>query len=204
MKETQDEISGIYDRIDEILANETMSRYDKQKACDELYAQRNKLAMAANIAAGDYMNKYGYNNNAVRAFHNNSILFGLENKAPYEAATDYDRLPDVFKEAADTREMKFAQAAWEASADDLSARKSTLLPHPQTNFSKDKIKYEMEGAGQEAYNEAYWNAYSDYLTDKPLEATDDPDKQEEWLNAAHKKGMAAGQTAYLEWLDQQQ
>ena len=204
MKETQDEISVIYDRIDEILANETMSRYDKQKACDELYAQRNKLAMAANIAAGDYMNKYGYNNNAVRAFHNNSILFGLENKAPYEAATDYDLMPDVFKEAADTREMKFAQAAWEASATDPSARKSTLLPHPQTNFSKDKIKYEMEGAGQEAYNEAYWNAYSDYLTDKPLEATDDPDKQEEWLNAAHKKGMAAGQAAYLEWLDQKQ
>lgn len=204
MKETKDEISAIYDQIDDILADETMSTYDKQKACDELYAQRNKLAMAANIAAGDFLNKYGYNNNAVRAFENMGILMGLVDKAPYEAATDYDRLPDVFKEAADTREMKFAQAAWEASADDPSARKSTLLPHPQTGFTKDKNKYEMEGAGQEAYNKAYWIAYSDYLTDKPLEATDDPDKQEEWLNAAHKKGMAAGQAAYLEWLKRQQ
>lgn len=204
MQDTKDEISTIYDKIDEILANETMSSYDKTKACDELYAQRNKLCIAANIAAGDYLNKYGYNNNAVRAFHNMSILIGLESKAPYEAATDYDLMPDVFKEAADTREMKFAQAAWEASAEDPSARKSTLLPHPQTSFTKDKTKYDMEGAGQEAYNEAYWNAYSDYLTDKPLEATDDPDKQEEWLNAAHKKGMAAGQAAYLEWLAKQQ
>lgn len=195
MKETQDKISVIYDQIDEILANETMSRYDKQKACDELYAQRNKLAMAANISAGDYMNKYGYNNNAVRAFHNNSILFGLENKAPYEAATDYDRLPDVFKEDADANYMKWAQSAWEASATDPSARKSTLLPHPLTTITINKQKVDLTEEEQQVYNKAYRDEYKRYVEDN-WEDAETPQEQEEVLEAAHRKAHEKGKNAW--------
>ena len=202
--ETKNAINELYKEKDSIASNENMTREDRTKKLIAIQDEINKLALKANAAMADYWNRYGYPNNAARAASNFSNLMGWTQKTEYVPRTDYDRLPDVFKEAADTREMKFAQAAWEASADDPSARKSTLLPHPQTGFTKDKTKYEMEGAGQEAYNKAYWIAYSDYLTDKPLEATDDPDKQEEWLNAAHKKGMAAGQAAYLKWLDQQQ
>lgn len=202
--ETKTELKNLYEKKEDILNRTDLTKEARTKAAIEIQKQINTLCLNANRQIGDFWNKYGYSNNAERAFNLISNTFGWSQGTEYVPRTDYDRLPDVFKEAADTREMKFAQAAWEASADDPSARKSTLLPHPQSDFTKDKNKYEMEGAGQEAYNKAYWIAYSDYLTDKPLEATDDPDKQEEWLNAAHKKGMAAGQAAYLEWLDQQQ
>lgn len=202
--ETKTELKNLYEKKEDILNRTDLTKEARTKAAIEIQKQINTLCLNANRQIGDFWNKYGYSNNAERAFNLISNTFGWSQGTEYVPRTDYNRLPDVFKEAADTREMKFAQAAWEASADDPSARKSTLLPHPQTGFMKDKNKYEMEGAGQEAYNKAYWIAYSDYLTDKPLEATDDPDRQEEWLNAAHKKGMAAGQEAYLEWLNQQQ
>lgn len=202
--ETKTELKDLYEQKEDVLNRTDLTKEARTKAAIEIQKQINTLCLNANRQIGDFWNKYGYSNNAERAFNLIGNTFGWSQGTEYVPRTDYDHLPDVFKEAADTREMKFAQAAWEASADDPNARKSTLLPHPQTGFTKDKTKYEMEGAGQEAYNKAYWNAYSDYLTDKPLEATDDPDKQEEWLNAAHRKGMAAGQEAYLKWLKRQQ
>lgn len=193
--ETKNAINTLYKEKDSIASNENMTREDRTKKLIAIQDEINKLALKANAAMADYWNRYGYPNNAARAASNFSNLMGWTQGTEYVPRTDYDRLPDVFKEDADANYMKWAQSVWEASATDPSARKSTLLPHPLTTITINKQKVDLTEEEQQVYNEAYRDEYERYVEDN-WEDAETLQEQEEVLEAAHRKAHEKGKNAW--------
>lgn len=193
--ETKNAINELYKEKDRIASSENMTKEDRTKRLIEIQGQINKLALQANAEMADYWNRYGYPNNAARAASNFCNLMGWTQKTEYVPRTDYDRLPDVFREDADANYMKWAQSAWEASDTDPGARKSTLLPHPLTTITINKQKVDLTEEEQQVYNEAYRDEYKRYVEDN-WEDAKTPQEQEEVLEAAHRKAHEKGKNAW--------
>lgn len=193
--ETKTELKNLYEKKESILNRTDLTKEARTKAAIEIQKQINTLCLNANRQIGDFWNKYGYSNNAERAFNLIGNTFGWSQGTEYVPRTDYDRLPDVFKEDADANYMKWAQSAWEASATDPSARKSTLLPHPLTTITINKQKVDLTEEEQQVYNEAYRDEYERYVEDN-WEDAETLQEQEEVLEAAHRKAHEKGKNAW--------
>lgn len=193
--ETKAELKTLYEQKEDVLNRTDLTKEARTKAAIEIQKQINTLCLNTNRQIGDFWNKYGYSNNVERAFNLIGNTFGWSQGTEYVPRTDYDRLPDVFKEDADANYMKWAQSTWEASAGDPSARKSTLLPHPLTTITINKQKVDLTEEEQQVYNEAYRDEYERYVEDN-WEDAETQQEQEEVLENAHRKAHEKGKNAW--------
>lgn len=193
--ETKAELKTLYEQKEDVLNRTDLTKEARTKAAIEIQKQINTLCLNTNRQIGDFWNKYGYSNNVERAFNLIGNTFGWSQGTEYVPRTDYDRLPDVFKEDADANYMKCAQSTWEASAEDPSARKSTLLPHPLTTITINKQKVDLTEEEQQVYNEAYRDEYERYVENN-WEDAETQQEQEEVLENAHRKAHEKGKNAW--------
>lgn len=187
--ETKTELKNLYEKKEDILNRTDLTKEARTKAAIEIQKQINTLCLNANRQIGDFWNKYGYSNNAERAFNLIGNTFGWSQGTEYVPRTDYDRLPSIFKDDADEQYMQNSQDVYSRTQD------KNTLPHPLTTITINKQQVELGEAEQEVYNEAYRNEYERYVDDNWEKAKTLQD-QIEVLKAAHTKAHDAGKKAW--------
>lgn len=187
--ETKAELKDLYEQKEDVLNRTDLTKEARTKAAIEIQKQINTLCLNANRQIGDFWNKYGYSNNAERAFNLISNTFGWSQGTEYVPRTDYDRLPSIFKDDADEQYMQNSQDVYSRTQD------KNTLPHPLTTITINKQQVELGEAEQEVYNEAYRNEYERYVDDNWEKAKTLQD-QIEVLKAAHTKAHDAGKKAW--------
>lgn len=162
INQTKQQINDLYNEIDQINENSTLSDHDKY----ELTSQRRKkiveLALDANEKIGEYKEKYVTGSNMTTRM----LLAGSESHKP----TAIEKMPDTFKE--DT-EDKYMQKALEVYNDENSPgyQNGAALPHPSTTFTAknrkgEEVEYTISDEEYNKYAEIYKKEYSAYLDRK--------------------------------------
>lgn len=187
--ETKAELKDLYAQKEEVLNRTDLTKEARTKAAIEIQKQINTLCLNANRQIGDFWNKYGYSNNAERAFNLIGNTFGWSEGTEYKERTDYDRLPSIFKDDAEEQYMKNAQDVYSRTQD------KNTLPHPLTTITINNQKVDLSEAEQQVYNEAYRNAYERYVDENWDNATT-LQEQAEVFKKAHTKAHDAGKKAW--------
>ena len=174
---TKKQISALYDEIDAINANDTLTDEQKYELTSAKRREMIDLTLDAQEAIGAYKEKYATGVNLVTR-----MLEGAYAVIP----TAYDKMDTTFKADEDQLYMQQALAVYEATG------KDSALPHPLTEFEvKDKITglpvvYEI--------GEDYWDGwtaeYKKYYQMKLAESVTvwdslTADEQAQLLSSAH-------------------
>lgn len=187
--ETKTELKNLYEKKEDILNRTDLTKEARTKAAIEIQKQINTLCLNANRQIGDFWNKYGYSNNAERAFNLIGNTFGWSQGTEYVPRTDYDRLPSIFKDDADEQYMQNSQDVYSRTQD------KNTLPHPLTTITINKQQVELGEDEQEVYNAAYRDTYAMYV-DENWDKAETLQEQAEVLKAAHTKAHDAGKKAW--------
>jgi hypothetical protein len=139
----------------------TLTPVQQAEKARELRHQMNVALLTANAAMGDFFNKYGYNSVFDQAAMNTmNILSGDQNKAIPDSAggqSDYDSMPQTFKDDENEPYMQKSKAVYEATGE------RSALPHPQMNFTSKGVEYEIAPEDQDTYNSLYKTTYQKYI-----------------------------------------
>lgn len=161
----------------------------------EIKHQMNVALLEANAAMGDFFNKYGYNSVFDQAVMNTmNILSDDQNKAIPDSAggqSDYDSMPQTFKDDENEPYMQKSKAVYEATGE------RSALPHPQMTFKLNGVEYEIASEDQDTYNSLYKTTYQKYIaanSGKWDAMTDD--ERLDVLNDAHNKARDAAKGWY--------
>jgi hypothetical protein len=184
--EAKQQISELYDEIDEINANPTLSESDKYELASARRREIVDLALTANEAYGEYKEKYITGLNVFNRWQRVDSV---------SKATAYDKSSDLFKRAYETGTpyATRAYAVWEVTG------KDSALPHPKESFDSDKQTYVVAESLKPAYDEVYLKAYEKHVNSIGAILWDEMDDEAriEVLKEAHSKGHNAAKKWYL-------
>lgn len=186
---TKKRITDLYNEIDAINANTSLSDDAKYAATREVRRKILELAVDANEAIGAFKEQYVTGDNLVMRM--------LTEGTTIQAPTAYDRMEQTFKDDEQQPYMQRASEVYKATGSD------SALPHPNTGFSvKDKITKE---DAEYVVEPEYWNtwvldyksAYVEYLAKngRGWEMMTDAQKLDV-LKKAHSAGHEAAKKRY--------
>lgn len=184
-------VKDLWKQHDAILANETMTDEDRTAAAREIRKQISLVMLEGNAAIANFMQKYGYTGDVQRNMENMLSALGGGKAVPV-AKTAYDTLDQIFLSDSDERYMQQATAVWRATG------KDGALPHPNTSFEKDGVKYEIASEDWDNWQAKYKQAYVSYLAQNSagwdgMSAED----QLELMGKAHTAGNNAAKKWYM-------
>lgn len=155
INETKSQINQLYNDIDAINDNPTLSDHDKYEQTSEKRRQMIDLALTANEAIGAFTEKYVKGSSVVTRM----LTAGSVSHKP----TAVEELPQIFKSDADKNYMAQAMEVYNVNG------KSAALPHPDRKFelttrTGEKAEYEIPDEEWEHYTTTYRNEYERYMT----------------------------------------
>ncbi len=173
--DTKKAISEMYDEIDGINANQTLTDEQKYKLTSDVRREMIATTLIAQEAIGAFRDKYITGRNIVT-----DILFAGEYAA---IPTAMDKLDATFKKDSDQLYMLHATSVWQATGE------ASALPHPNTSFSSAGVTYEIGEEEWEDWTFQYKLAYQESLmkNEAAWESMDAED-QLEALQQAHRDG----------------
>ena len=182
--QTKKTISALYDEIDAVNANQTLTDEQKYQLTSELRREIAQQSLIANEAIGAYNEKYVYGDNLLAR----TFTAGTVARIP----TTYEKLPEVFLQDADAPYMVAAREMWEATG------KDSMLPHPLMTFTSDKVKYEVAQERADQYTLVYQLGYQNYFDQNSEQWDSLTDEERANLMAkAHEKAHDAAKKWYL-------
>lgn len=190
--EAKQTMNDLWKEYNSVLENENMTKEERNAKAREIRQEINKQCVAANLTMGDYWNKYGYNNNAVRAYDNFMQFISGEDGNTYTPKTSYEQLPQIFLDDADTEYMQAAKETWEATGSDV------CLPHPPTSYTQDGVKVELSGEDQTVFNETYRDAYENEFINRQgdYETAETDEEKKKILQSCHTKALNKAKKEY--------
>lgn len=181
--QTKKAITGYYNEIDEINANQSLTDQQKYQLTSEIRKQMIADALVAQEAIGAFQDKYVTGRDVVT----DALFAGDFAHIP----TAYEKLDDTFKKDGSAQYMKMATEVWENTEND------SALPHPSYTFSSGKVEYEVGEADRAEYTERYRFAYETYMDKNSTGWSGMTDEEKlEVLKKAHEKGRDAAKDWY--------
>jgi hypothetical protein len=182
IKSTKETINGLYNEIDEINANKTLSDKDKYQLTSEKRREMIEAVTTANEKLAEFTEKYVNGTNMVTRM----LLPGSDSYKPTEA----EKLPETFREDMDQNYMKMSMSVFD-NKDSKGYQKQAALPHPDKSFTLttrfgEEIECEIPDEEWGNYTDLYKDTYSSYLYRKGANWDSMTDKQQyDLLKAAH-------------------
>lgn len=193
IKTTLDTINGLYDEIDDIMANDTISDADKNTLIKEKRRAINAACLEANEAVQEYREKYVTGRSlATSALYEGALADPASAKT--QKKSNADTLPQTFRDDADKDYMQKAQAVYQATG------KNSALPHPSYSFKSEGHEYTVDEASREGYDAEYKKWYLKYLNDnKVLVKWDSMDDEQRLskMQGAHNSAISKAKQWYL-------
>jgi len=175
-------INAIYNEIDAINENPTLSDRDKYQLTSEKRREMIDVATRANEVLGAYKEKYVTGSNV-------AIRMVTKGSASYKP-TPEDKIPQVFKDDSEEPYMQMAQSVYN-NEQSAGYKKEAALPHPDRSFTlTDRLSQEHEieisDEDWEHYSDVYRIEYQRYLAKNQArwDSMSD-DEQYKALKAAH-------------------
>lgn len=182
--QTKKAISSLYDQIDAVNANTTLTDEQKYALTSDLRRQMIEQTLVAQEAIGAYNEKFVTGEN---------LLLRRFTEGVYAHIPDaFESMPQTFKDDADAEYMRQAKAVWEATGE------ANVLPHPKTAFSDNKVEYIVQPEYLSGYNNAYKLSYQKYFSKNSLgwDAISDEERVE-ILKGAHEQAHRDAKKWYL-------
>ena len=184
LKDTNDQISELWNEIHAVQDDETKTEAEQRALILQYRDQITDLQLSFNEQFGQFQAKYVTGENPLT-----KMLLDPQSVSAYTA---YDKMDDTFKADEDKAYMQLARSAWEKTENE------SALPHPNSDFSVNGIKYEIGDEDWQAYTAEYKLAYSDYLAKNSAKWNIlSNDEQVELLKKAHQKGHEAAKKWYM-------
>ena len=182
--QTKTAISSLYDQIDAVNANTTLTDEQKYALTSDLRRQMIEQTLVAQEAIGAYNEKYVTGEN---------LLMRRFTEGVYAHIPDaFESMPQTFKDDVDAEYMQQAKAVWEATGE------ANVLPHPKTTFSDNKVEYTVQPEYLSGYTDAYKLSYQKYFSKNSLgwDAISDEERVE-ILKGAHEQAHRDAKKWYL-------
>lgn len=190
-KETNDAISALYDELDAVKANETLTDEQRNMLILDYRDQIAEQQVNFNEVMGEFYAKYVTGEDPLI-----QMIAGHQNVTPL---TDFEKLDNIFLTAYDNGEkyMQRSYEVWEAMAGEKD--QDNMIPHPAASFEANKVKYDVASDEKHwaGYVEAYNKAYKSYLTG--ISAWDDPAYTLEMKRTALKNAHAEARDKAKDW-----
>ena len=184
--DTKEQISELYDEIDEINKRADLSDSDKYELASVRRREIVSLALTANEAYGEFKEKY---------ITGLSVLNRWQSADTLTMDTSYDKTPEQFRSDYDQGKYYavWAHGVWEKT------KKESALPSPKMEFDLNNVNYVVDSSYQTDYVAEYMTAYEDRLADISQTEWDEMSDEEKLnvLKSAHTKASAAAKKWYI-------
>ena len=188
VSKTKTLISDAYKKIDAVNSNATLTDGEKYDQTSKIRKEMLESVQVVNEQLQGFQSKYMKGSGLIDRWFSN-IHEGKYAHVP----TDFERLPQSFQQDANEPYMQMAQEVYDITGN------SSDLPHPNREFTNNKVKYQIPDSDWDHYTEIYRDAYKASLARSGVrwKLMSDEDKSKA-LSDAHKAGHEAMKKRFIE------
>ena len=195
--EIHNTVSALWDEIDTVLADETLTEDMKDAETRRIRGEINEECLLGNAYMADFRDRYCYGNGASQAVMNTLNLMTGAKRTP-TVLNDWQKMPEMFRNDEGEDYMVYAREVYEREGT------ASSLPHPSYTFSDKKISYTVTEDKMDDFNKDYRDAYMGYIYDRvgpgmqyETWASVPEGMQKEILKGAHTAAQAAAKKSYI-------